>query len=377
MPVEALTGLDPEMKLLGDKTNKSPANDTGGTSHGGVMLTETNYADKDVTTHQNSERENSVVRDAEDYDSIRMKHEPDDRRTVPSVHGENDVIGEEEDVLPDVRVSELMYREYCVRYKRETKSEVTSIAVTRHECHMIVCDHMNGTINLVDKQFRLVFKYHSCFKAFGAAVLDASFFVVTFPFVRLMQYFKFKDSYTKFAPWFPVKAQNEYYGVCGVDDRIVAVCKYDGDNRKDIPGVHILNRQGYVLNIITKDQDDKQLFVDPEYIAINNATRAVYVSDSGTCAVVCINLAGEVLSIFRARYFLPTGVTIDDSMGTVYVNDVCSESVVSFNQQLEVRLKIKAKREKLAGLLCATYCIKSDRLIVSMDESLYLKAFTL
>ena len=288
-----------------------------------------------------------------------------------------DIVEEGEDFLANVRESELTYREYCVRNKGETSSEVTCIATTRHDCQMIVCDHLNGTINLVDKQFNVVFKYHSCFKAFGVAVLDASFFVVTFPLVRLMQYYKFKDSFSKFAPWFPVKAQNEYYGVCGTGDRIVAVCKYDGDNRKDTPSVHILNRQGNVLSIITKDANGKQLFVDPEFIAINNASRAVYVSDSGAGAIVCLSLAGEVLSIFSSRNFLPTGIAIDDSIGVVYVNDVHSESVISFNRELEAVQKIKAQREKLTALLCATYCIKSDRLILSMKKSFYLKAFTL
>lgn len=298
-----------------------------------------------------------------------------------SIKNESDMNSDVEDdvdnSLDNTRVTELVYREFCVKSKGEESTHMTGIAVTKHDYKILICDHLTGTIKLVDRQFDIVFKYYSCFKPWDVAVLDAAFFVVTFPVVRLMQYFKFKESNSKFAPWFPVKAQNEYYGVCGLDDRIIAVCKYDGDNRKDIPGVHILNRQGIVLSIITKDPDGKQLFVDPEHLAINKATRIAYVSDLGAHAIVSINLDGDVLSVFSTKKFVPRGIAVDDSSNTVYVCDTQSQAIVCFSEDLEVTRKIRAKRESLSSILAAVYCIRTDRLIVSLTESFYLKTFVI
>lgn len=277
--------------------------------------------------------------------------------------------------VENAEVREMEYLEYSVRCKKEDAWSVTAMAPTNHSGHLLVVDDRNSTVKLVDRQFALLHRYTSVFHPWGVAVLDDEFLVVTFPFVRLMQYYKFKDLHTKIVPWFPVRAQSEYYGVCGNKKRIAAVCRYDGENMTDTPGVHIMGREGILVHYVKKDHAGKQLFLEPDHIAMNATSELLYVSDAGTHSVVCLNLNGEVLSLFHEPGLIPRGLGVDQSNGNIYVSDVTSESVLRFNCNLDLVDKLHAKSETLTALRALTYCSKTDRVIISSENSPYVKVF--
>lgn len=290
--------------------------------------------------------------------------------------GHDDEVKDDNDIQ-NIPVRELYMHEYCLNYKKDTP-EVNQIHGIKHSClpgHFFIADYGNKCIKLLDRDFSVVTRHDSLFQPWDIAAIDSTFFVVTFPFVRLMQKFKIKNR-NQIHPWFPVKAQNEYYGVCADRDRIVATCKYDGQNLTDTPSVHVMDHHGNVELIVDKDAEGKRLFADPVYITLDESMQTMYVSDIGNKTVVSLNLKGDVLGKFIAEISVPRGISFDKKNGYIFVFGLIKESVMKLDQNLKPLELIKCKRETLRNISGVLYCHRTEKLIMSTNNSNIINVFT-
>lgn len=273
-------------------------------------------------------------------------------------------------------ITELHSREYNVETLQDNSDmfEISGFAVTSNPGHILVCDNGNQIIKLVDQHFNVISRYPVIFQPWGIAVVDDIYIVVTFPFVRLMQYLKFKSP-TRIVSWFPVKAQNEYYGICADIDKIIAICKYDDETSSRIPSVHVMDRKGNVEVVIDKDTDGCNIFIEPNHIALNRSTQVIYVSDQGSKAVISLSITGIILARFTNPNVEPMGISVDNLNGSVFVNNAAGESVIRLCRDLRNIQTIKCKEDRMRNVYALTYCSRTDRLIVGIGHSPYIRVF--
>ncbi|KAL4234526.1 hypothetical protein ACF0H5_006169 [Mactra antiquata] len=274
----------------------------------------------------------------------------------------------------EIPVRELYVRECNVSSPKDATNivEIYGMVQSCLPGHIFIVDYGNKCIKLLDQSFVQVTHYESVFQPWDLAVIDDSFIVVTFPFVRLMQMFKIKHKMQIF-PWFPIKAQNEYYAVCADRKRIIATCKYDGENLTDKPSVHVMDHKGNVELIVDTDADGERLFNDPDYICMDESLQVVYVSDSGNRNIISLNLKGDILATFTNDAFEPRGITFDRKNGYVYVYDNTSQSIHKLDQDLKPLETIVSKREPLTDVLCILYNTKKDKMLVTTYNNCRIK----
>lgn len=332
-----------------------------------------------VTTEQVSEIHNALI----EQDDIKSIDKPIDHAIVNSdikvdagtsgVSGEEDAIGGTDE--PET-ITKLPYQEYNVETLKDNSDmfEISGFAVTRNPGHILVCDHGNQIIKLVDQDFNVINRYPVVFQPWGIAVVDDIYIVVTFPFVRLVQYLKFKSP-TRIVAWFPLKAQNEYYGICADIDKIVAICKYDNETSSCIPSVHVMDRKGNVDVVIDKDSDGCNLFIEPNHIALNRSTKVIYVSDQGSKTVISLSITGRILARFANRNVEPIGIAVDQLNGNVFVNNAAGESVIHLCRDLKNIQTITCKDDRMRNAHALTYCSRTDRLVIGIGRSPYIRVF--
>lgn len=292
-------------------------------------------------------------------------------RTSNGTEGEYVDENETDNIKTPEIVSELYYHEYSIKTKKDERFDIRGLAVTRNPGHILVSDQRNKCIKYVDNQFNVIHRYTVVHEPWDVCVVDESYFVVTFPFVRLMQYFKFKDKSKIFA-WFPIKSQNEYYGVCGDRDKIIATCKYDSNTMSSTPAVHVMDRQGNIELVIEKNGRGDTIFTDPNYIALDPSTQVIYVSDQGSRQIVSLNRLGRVLARFEVNV-KPRGLTVDNASGNIFISH--DDSLLLLNRNLKKLKTITSKGDKMQNVQALTYCSRTDRLIFNMEFCPFLGVF--
>ena len=273
-----------------------------------------------------------------------------------------EVRDEENEII--IHTKEVPCRSFDIKIKvDDDQFEVNGIIKMKDKEQFITVDHGNQTIKLIDNEFKVVSSIKSVFQPWDIAEVNAELLVVSFPFVRLLQYIKVKDG-SRVLTWYPVTSGNEYCGLSYNRGNIIAICKFD--DSPNVPSIHLLDRKGNIENIIYKTTKGDTIFVDPGYIAVNRNNDVMSVSDQGSDSVINVNRDGEVVSRFSNQDLKPVGICVDSTNGSVIVCDQTSESILFLSCLLQPLQRIVGKHEVMKRPLSVWICEKTERVFVAM-----------
>lgn len=270
----------------------------------------------------------------------------------------------EQEIERIIHTKEVLCRSFDIEIKDDDdRFEVNGIIKMKDKEQFITVDHGNQTIKLIDNEFNVVSSIKSVFQPWDIAEINAELLVVSFPFVRLLQYIKVKYG-SRIMTWYPVTSGNEYCGLSYNRGNIIAICKFD--DSPNVPSIHLLDRKGNIEDIIHKTSKGDTIFVDPGYIAVNRNNDVMTVSDQGNDTVINVNKHGEVVSRYSAQDFKPVGICVDSANGSVIVCDQTSESILFLSCLLQPLQRIVGKHEDMKLPLSVWICEKTERVFVTM-----------
>ena len=291
-----------------------------------------------------------------------------DNADIPSHDIDASLDGKKEEA---VLVKQLSFRDYDIFSKNEKSFEITGMTNTKLGNGFVMCDHRNGSIKLLDETFNVTSRLTSVFEPWGITAITPTYLVVSFPFVRLLQFIKVKDESRLFY-WYPVKSGNEYYGLAHDEGFIAAVCKYDGT--VNTPSIHVLDQTGNVHHVIYQSSDGSKLFKNPQFIAVSDTTHVFYVTDVDLKRVISLNKDGIIFNTFSMPGCDPTGLCVDHINNTVYVCDKGGDYVYHLDHGLVPIECLTSRYEKTTDALSILFLGKDNIIVVSMSGKPYIRA---
>ncbi|XP_060557273.1 uncharacterized protein LOC132717736 [Ruditapes philippinarum] len=177
-------------------------------------------------------------------------------------------------------------------------------------------------------------------------------------------------------PWDITKVSDYEAAVTFPDERHIKLIKFSEDmkvlNTSEIPGhascfgiaysnnhlvvsylfpssVKILSLSGEIMKAFDKDDNGKDLFSCPYYLTVSPDNTMIYVSDSSTETVTCLNFNGKVYFIYKDDHLKSPNQLVVDEYGSVYVCGYKSNNIHHLSSDLtKVKILIDG-RHGIAG----------------------------
>lgn len=150
---------------------------------------------------------------------------------------------------------------------------------------IILCDHVNKTVKLLDKSFRLEDSIHLLCSPFDVSVINNNKAVVTLPDKKQLQYLKIipKVNTEVF-----VQLDSECWGVEVAGDEIFTSC-HSHYWLSTVADIRVFDLNGRLKRKV----DLKSHFYYPYYLSVNSCSGKIFVSDVHISAITCLTSEGN------------------------------------------------------------------------------------
>lgn len=185
---------------------------------------------------------------------------------------------------------------------------------------VVLVDQEHYTVQLYDRNYRFLSELKLDSRPFDVAVISDNKIVVSLQSERVLKFILVSGDGLSFVADLGVPCDMVCYGVCRGGGNYCVCC---GDE------VWILSDDGRVVNRLKTDKTGNSLFVQAEYVTIDNTGNVLFVSDSGSNKILAIQVDGRRLWEFSYQGFKPAGLKCVDLY--IYVCDRDQHRVLMLN----------------------------------------------
>ncbi|WAR16880.1 hypothetical protein MAR_031474 [Mya arenaria] len=167
-----------------------------------------------------------------------------------------------------------------------------------------------------------------------------------------------------------INVDRRCYGIASCGDNLIVSYEHPD------PGVEILDMRGNVIKVFVMDEDHKELFQFPDYLAVSPDLSTIYISDFDKDTLTICTLDGLVVGVVKDEENIddPRNVTVD-SAGRVYVCCQKSHTVSWVSPKTGTVTKLLGIEDNVMWPRCVAICDKRGCIFLGMGDNNVIKIF--
>lgn len=194
-----------------------------------------------------------------------------------------------------------------------------------YDGRIVLVDQEHYTVQLYDKGYRFLSELKLDSRPFDVAVISENKVVVSLQSERVLKFILISGNGLSFVADLGVPCDMVCYGVCRGGGNYCVCC---GDE------VWVLSDEGRVVSRLKTDKAGNSLFLQAEYVTVDNTGNVLFVSDAGSNKILAIQVDGRRLWEFAYQGFKPAGLKCVDLY--IYVCDRDQHRVLMLNMDGQV-----------------------------------------
>lgn len=232
-----------------------------------------------------------------------------------------------------------MTKRYKISISDRSECDITG-SVFLPDGSLVLCDHKNGNIILLDKSFKETDTLHFEGNPWDVAVFSENEIIVSLPDEKVLTYMTIDSGKLHRAT--NICQRKSAWGIAVHNETLITTFRsnrYKG-------GLQIRNKNGQIIRTIADDVHGEDLFIAPLYVNVDQSSGKIYVSDNGQNTVFCLNLDGKILfKVSNEIFGSPKKLTVDDEGDCIVCASLYDKIVLVGTGLVSSRMSGKAKLE--------------------------------